>query len=282
MVLDRDRTEVRHNSEWLAPLMMEDIIRLTRATTVARVLERDDFSKRYAAGDQITLTELLYPLMQAYDSVAVDADVELGGTDQLFNLLLARDVQQAYGVAPQVALTMPILPGTDGVKRMSKSEGNYIGVTEPPEEIFGKTMSVPDAAMPAYYELLLDRPLDGGLAPVQAKRALARALVERFAGPEAAREAEARFDRIHVRHDVPDDVEEWPLPAAGGDVHLPALLAEAFGISRSEARRLLAQGGVKVDGEVLAGDELDVPAERLAGRVVQLGRRRFKRFVLGS
>ncbi|HEX8073771.1 MAG TPA: tyrosine--tRNA ligase, partial [Thermoleophilaceae bacterium] len=275
-VLDPDRTEVRRNGEWL-DMSMEELFQLARTSTVAQLLERDDFAQRWTAHTPISMLELLYPLLQGYDSVAVRSDVELGGTDQLFNLLLARDVQQAYGVAPQVALTMPILPGTDGKKRMSKSEGNYIGVTEPPEEIFGKTMSVPDAAMPAYYELLLDRAFDPGAAPVEAKRALARELVARFAGEEAAREAEAHFDRVHVRHDVPESIAEHPLPAGDAAVHLPALLAEAFGISRSEARRLLGQGGVKLDGEPLSAADLDVPPDRLDGRVVQLGRRRFAR-----
>jgi tyrosyl-tRNA synthetase len=276
-VLDPGRTEVKRNGEWL-DMPAEDLFRLARTATVAQLLERDDFAQRFKAGSPISVLELLYPLLQGYDSVAIRSDVELGGTDQLFNLLLARDIQQAYGVPPQVALTMPILPGTDGRKRMSKSVGNYIGVTEPPEEIFGKTMSVPDSAMPLYYELLLDRPVDAAMPPVEAKRALARELTARFAGEDAAREAEARFDRVHVRHDVPEEIEDHPLPPEGEPVHLPALLAEAFGISRSEARRLLGQGGVKLDGEPLSDADLDVPADRLEGRVVQLGKRRFRRF----
>jgi tyrosyl-tRNA synthetase len=276
-VLDPERTEVRRNGEWL-DMPAEDLFRLARTATVAQLLERDDFAKRFGEGSPISVLELLYPLLQGYDSVAVRSDVELGGTDQLFNLLLARDIQQAYGVAPQVALTLPILPGTDGRKRMSKSEGNYIGVTEPPDEIFGKAMSVPDSAMPVYYELLLDRPIEPGVAPVEAKRALARELTARFGGEEAAREAEAHFDRIHVSRQAPEEIDEHPLPAGDEPIHLPALLAEAFGISRSEARRLLAQGGVKLDGEPLSEADLDVPAERLDGSVVQLGKRRFVRF----
>jgi tyrosyl-tRNA synthetase len=274
-VLDPERTEVRRNGEWL-DMSMEDLFRLAREATVAQLLARDDFAKRYSEGSAITILELLYPLLQGYDSVMVRSDVELGGTDQLFNLLLARDIQDRYGVPPQVAITVPILPGTDGVKRMSKSEGNYIGVTEPPAEIFGKAMSIPDEVMPLYYELLLDEPFDPGKPAVESKRALARSLVSRFAGPEADREAEARFDQVHVKHDVPDDIDEVELPDED-PVHLPALLEGAFGISRSEARRLLSQGGVKVDGEVLSGADLDVPAARLDGRVVQLGRRRFVR-----
>jgi tyrosyl-tRNA synthetase len=210
--------------------------------------------------------------------VAVRSDVELGGTDQMFNLLLGRDVQQSYGVPPQVAVTMPILPGTDGVKRMAKSEGNYIGVDEPAEEMFGKTMSVPDAVMPLYYDLLLDRPLDSSQPPVEAKRTLARELTARFAGEDAAAAAEEHFDRLHVSHEMPDEIEDAVLPGEN-PIHLPALIADAFGISRSEARRLLTQGAVRLDGtEVLSEADLDVPAERLDGRVIQVGKRRFKRF----
>ena len=275
-VLDPERTEIRRNGEWL-DMSMEDLFRLAREATVAQLLARDDFAKRYSEGSAITILELLYPLLQGYDSVMVRSDVELGGTDQLFNLLLARDIQERYGVPPQVAITVPILPGTDGVKRMAKSDGNYIGVTEPPAEIFGKAMSIPDEVMPLYYELLLDEPLDPEAPAVESKRALARALVARSAGPEAASEAEARFDQVHVRHDVPQDIDEVELPDED-PVHLPALLEGAFGISRSAARRLLSQGGVKVDGEVLSDADLDVPLARLDGRVLQLGKRRFARF----
>ncbi len=179
LVLDRERTEVRRNSEWLAGLTLADLIELTRATTVARILERDDFSKRFSAGEQITLTELLYPLMQAYDSVALDADVELGGTDQLYNLLMGRHVMEYYGKSPQCVLTTPLLVGTDGERKMSKSLGNYIGVTDPPKEMFGKAMSIPDHLMPEYYSLVLDSPMPEA-APVEQKRELARSLVGAF------------------------------------------------------------------------------------------------------
>jgi tyrosyl-tRNA synthetase len=275
-VLDPARTELRRNGEWL-DMPAEDLFRLARTSTVAQVLERDDFAKRYAARAPISILELLYPLLQGYDSVEVRSDVELGGTDQKFNLLLARDIQGAYGVPPQVAVTMPILPGIDGVKRMSKSEGNYVGVAEAPEEQFGKLMRIPDAVMPAYYELLLGGGFDPARPAVESKRALAAAIVERFHGPEAAVAAEAHFDRLHVERALPTDIEEAPLP--GSDpVHLPALLREHFGISSSEARRLLAGGGVRLDGEQLAGGDLDVPAERLDGAVLQVGKRRHKRF----
>ena len=184
-VLDPDRTETRHNGEWL-DMPAEDLFRLARTATAAQILERDDFAKRYAAGEPISVLELLYPLLQGFDSVAVRADVELGGTDQKFNLLLARDVQQAYGVEPQAAITMPILPGIDGVRRMSKSLGNYVALTDAPEEMFGKLMRVPDDAMPVYYELLLDEELDQGRPPVESKRAMARALTARIHGEDAA------------------------------------------------------------------------------------------------
>jgi tyrosyl-tRNA synthetase len=279
-ILDPERTEIRRNGEWL-DMPAEDLFRLARTATVAQILERDDFSKRWQAREPISVLELLYPLLQGYDSVATEADVELGGTDQKFNLLLGRDVQAAYGVKPQSILTMPILPGIDGVQRMAKSLGNYVGVTDPPEEIFGKLMRVPDEAMGTYYELLLGRPLDPDRPAVESKRALAREICARYHGEQAAREAEAHFDRLHVERGLPDEVEEAALP--GDDpVHLPALIRDHFGVSGSEARRLLAQGGVKLDGEVLDGGELDVPAARLDGAVLQLGKRRFKRFRGGA
>jgi tyrosyl-tRNA synthetase len=278
-VLDRERTEVRRNSEWL-DMPMEDLLRLVRNVTLARVTERDDFAQRIAEGRPISVLELLYPVMQGYDSVAVKADVELGGTDQKFNLLLGRDVQQAYGQKPQAILTMPILPGTDGDRRMSKSYGNYIGVTEPPEEIFGKTMRVPDSAMGTYYELLLGVEANPAMSAVEQKRALARALVVRFHGAAAAAEAEQHFDRLHREHRPPEEIEEVELSRgdlANGVVHLPALLADHFGLSRSEARRLLGQGGVRLDGEALGPQELDVAPDRLDGGVLQVGRRKFRR-----
>jgi tyrosyl-tRNA synthetase len=276
-VLDRDATEVRRNSEWL-DMPMEDLFRLARTSTVAQLLERDDFANRYAGGEPISVLELLYPLLQGYDSVVIRADVELGATDQKFNVLLAREIQRAYGVEAQSILTMPILPGIDGVQKMSKSLGNYVGVNDPPEEIYGKLMRVPDEAMPIYYELLLDEPLDTSLPPRDAKRAMARALTARYHSEEAAAAAEERFDAVHVRHELPDEIEDHAFAANGDDaVHLPALLADAFGVSRSEARRLLGQAGVKLDGEPLDDSALDLPAERLDGAVIQLGKRRHKR-----
>ena len=271
-VLDPERTVVRRNGEWL-DMPMEDLFRLARTSTVAQLLERDDFAKRYAGGEPISILELLYPLMQGYDSVAIRADVELGGTDQSFNLLLAREIQKAYGVEPQSMLTTPILPGIDGVQKMSKSLDNYVGVDDPPEEMFGKLMRVPDSAMPTYYELLLDEAPQAD--PRDAKRHMAHALTARYHGEEAADAAQDRFDTVHVRHELPDDIEDFSYSEDNGQVHLPALIAEAFGLSRSEARRLLAQGGVKLDGTEL--DALDVPADQLDGVVLQVGKRRFKR-----
>jgi tyrosyl-tRNA synthetase len=277
-VLDPDRTEVRRNSEWLA-MGSDDLFRLVRRFTVARLLEREEFSRRMQAGEPISVLELLYPVLQGYDSVAVEADVEVGGTDQKFNLLFGRDVQEAFGQPAQSVLTMPILPGTDGVRRMSKSLGNYVGVTDAPEEMFGKLMSVPDAAMGEYYRLLLGAQLDPDRHPGEAKRELARRLVERFHGADAAAASEERFDQLHVRREIPGEVAEAVVEASGpnGSVHLPALLAEHFDLSRSEARRLIDQGGVRIGGRVLEAGRLDVPASELDEQVLQVGKRRHKR-----
>jgi tyrosyl-tRNA synthetase len=275
-VLDPERLEVRFNSEWL-DMSMADLFRLARTTTVAQLLERDDFAKRFTAREPISLLELLYPLLQGYDSVAVRADVELGGTDQKFNLLLGRHIQRLYGQPEQVILTMPLLTGTDGERKMSKSVGNYVGVTDPPAEMYGKTLSIPDTSLGSWYQLLLGSAPPAGASPREAKRALARALVERFYGPEAAREAEAEFDRLFVEHRPPEDMPTVYWPADRPEVHLPALLAEAFGISTSEARRSLAQAGVKLDGEPVARGVLDLPAADVDGKVLQLGKRRFAR-----
>jgi tyrosyl-tRNA synthetase len=275
-VLDRNRLEVRFNSEWL-DMSMARLFELLRTTTVAQLLERDDFAKRFAAGAPISVLELLYPLLQGYDSVAIDADVELGGTDQKFNLLLARDIQRHFGKSEQVILTMPLLTGTDGQRKMSKSLGNHIGVTESPEEIYGKTLSIPDEAIEPWFRLLLGSEPPGELGPRDAKRALARALVGRFHTEEAAQAAEEAFDRVHVRHELPTVLPEVAWETANGTVHLPALLAKAFGVSTSEARRGLSHGGVKLDGAPVAAGALDVPVEAVHGKVVQFGKRRFAR-----
>jgi tyrosyl-tRNA synthetase len=271
-----DRLVVRHNSEWL-DMHMEELLTLVRSTTVAQLLERDDFAKRFAAGEPLSVLELLYPLMQGYDSVAIEADVELGGTDQKFNLLLGRDIQRFYGVPAQSVLTTPLLVGIDGERKMSKSFDNYIGVTEPPGEMYGKTMSIPDSALESWYTLLLGREPDPLVGPRDAKRALARAIVERYHGADAAASAEEAFDRIHLRRERPLEPPTVQWPADGGEVHLPALLAEAFGVSTSEARRSLAQGGVRLDGQRVENGTLDVPADQVDGKLIQLGKRRFAR-----
>jgi tyrosyl-tRNA synthetase len=271
-IIDPGRTEVRFNGEWLAGLDFAEILRLTRTTTLAQILERDDFAKRYAARAPISVSELLYPLMQAYDSVAVQADVELGGTDQLYNLLTGREVMAAYGLDPQVALTVEYLVSWDGAG-MSASRGNYIGLKEAPEEQFGKTMRIPDNLLEQWYRLVMER---DQLAsdPLEAKLELARFIVERSHGPEAAGLAEAHFTRVVREGSAPDEIPEHLLPDAE-PVHLPTLLGAAFGLSTSEARRLIAQGAVRVDGEVVR--ELDHPREALADAVVQAGKRRFVR-----
>jgi tyrosyl-tRNA synthetase len=272
-ILDRQRTEIRFNGEWLGRLDYAEIVRLTRIGTVARLLERDDFAKRFAAQEPISVSELLYPFAQGYDSVAVRADVEVGGSDQLYNLLMGRDVMAFYGLEPQAVITYELLVGTDGVDKMSKSVGNYVGIDEPPEEMFGKTMSIPDTAIGQWWRLGLDREPPPG-EPMEAKLALARGLVERYHDAAAARRAEEHFTRVVREGKAPEDVPEMALPD-GDPVHLPAVLSGAFGISTSEARRLIEQGAVKVGGEVPA--ELDLPRVRLENALVQAGKRRFVR-----
>ena len=273
-IIDPERTEVRFNSEWLGELDYAEIVRLTRTATVARLLERDDFAKRFAAQQPISISELLYPIMQGYDSVAVEADIELGGTDQLYNLLMGREVQQAYGQEAQVALTVELLVSWDG-QLMSQSKGNYIGLAEAPEEQFGKAMRIPDADLDQWYRLVMDQSGAPAGDPLDAKLALARFIVSRSHGEDAAEEAEAHFTRVVREGRAPDDVPEAPLPE-GDPVHLPAVLVEVLGIgTTSDARRLLGQGAVRVDDEVVT--DLDVPRKRLAGALLQAGKRRYVR-----
>jgi tyrosyl-tRNA synthetase len=273
-ILIPEQTEVRFNGEWLAKVDFAEVLRLTRIVTVARILERDDFANRFAAQQPISVSELLYPLMQAYDSVAVEADVELGGTDQLYNLLTGRDVMEAYGLEPQVVLTTPLIHSWDGTK-MSGSKGNYIALSEDPNEQFGKTMRLPDELLDTYYRLVMEQEPPSG-DPLQAKLKLARFIVERAHSAEAATQAEEHFTRVVREGEPPADVPEGQLPR-DDPVHLPALLVEHFGVgSTSEARRLISQGGVKIDGEPAAG--FDVPRASLDGALVQAGKRRFMRF----
>jgi tyrosyl-tRNA synthetase len=287
---DPERLEVRRNSEWL-DMPMADLLTLVGTTTAAQLLERDDFAKRWSANEPISMLELMYPLLQGYDSVAIDADVELGGTDQKFNLLLGRDIQRAYGKPQQAILTMPILVGVDGHQKMSKSLGNQIGVTDVPEEMYGKTMSIPDEALGAYYRLLIDArargagTLSGAEAgdpsPRDAKRALARRLVAWLYSEEAASEAESHFDRVFVQRGVPDEVQEARFECAEGVVHLPGLIAHEFGVSRSEARRMIDQGGVTLGDESIAPGRHDVPCEQANGLILKVGKRRFRRLRAG-
>ena len=273
-ILDPARTEVRYNGEWLSKVDFAEVLRLTRAVTVARILERDDFAKRFAAQQAISVSELLYPLMQAYDSVAVEADVELGGTDQLYNLLTGRDVMEAYGLPPQIVLTTPLIESWDGTK-MSGSKGNYIALVEDPNEQFGKTMRLPDEMLSDYYRLVMEQEAPAG-DPMEAKLALARFIVTRAHGAEAAAAAEAHFTRVVREHQAPDDVPEADLPP-DDPVHLPRLLVDFFDSpSTSQSRALISQGGVKIDGEPVT--ELDIPRARLEGALVQAGKRRFMRF----
>ena len=273
VILDPDRTEVRYNGEWLSKLTYAEVVALARTITVARILERDDFDKRFKANEPISVSELLYPLMQAYDSVAINADVELGGTDQLYNLLAGREVMPHYGLEPQVILTTPLLVSWDGAK-MSSSMGNNIPLTAAPEEMFGRTMRISDDQLPQWYELVRERPAPEG-DPLEAKLALARFIVARSHGAEAAKAGEDHFTRVVREGGAPEDVPDLPLPD-GDPVHLPALLVDGLGIaSTSEARRLIQQGAVKLNGAPATG--LDLPRQELVGALLQAGKRRFAR-----
>ncbi len=293
-ILDPEKTTLRYNSEWILALNMESLLKLTAQFTVARILERDDFHNRYANSLPISLHEFLYPVMQAYDSVVIEADVELGGTDQLFNLLAGRELMEKMGMEPQVCLTLPLLEGTDGVKKMSKSYGNYVGLTDEPSDMFGKIMSIPDELMVKYYRLASTVPVDeidkieAGLAadelhPNKVKRALARNIVAAYYDEGAATAAEEQFDLVFKRHDVPDDVPEFAAdltPNEDGLVYVAKLLHDA-GMAQSvgEARRLIDGGGVKVNGEPLAPKSYNVEPALLEHAVIQVGKRKFVKLV---
>jgi tyrosyl-tRNA synthetase len=280
LVLDVDRAEIRYNSEWLGVLSMQEVLQLTSQVTVAQMLEREDFDARYREGRPISVVEFLYPLMQAMDSVAINADVEMGGTDQTFNLLMGREIQRAYGQDPQVVFTMPLIEGTDGKRKMSKSFDNYVALTEPPEEMFGKLMSIPDELIDKYTELCTDlEPVDGH--PNERKRRMARAVVDLYHGSGTGEDAEARFDQVFKRREVPDDVQEVAVPESAfkdGRISVALLLAGIrLASSNSEARRLIKQGGVKIDGRTVEDPEAVVDPPALAGKVVQVGQRRMVR-----
>jgi tyrosyl-tRNA synthetase len=285
-ILLPERLEVRRNSEWLATMGIEDVLRLASRTTVARMLERDDFAKRYTGGAPISVMEFLYPLLQGWDSVMVQADIELGGTDQLWNLLLARQLQQQEGQPPQVAITMPLLVGLDGTQKMSKSLGNHVGIDEPPAEQFGKLMSLPDEMMPDYFALTTDGSFDDvrALAPVEQKRALGRAVVDRYHGVGAGEAAEAEFDRVFKAHDAPTEIPEHVLDvseARDGRIFLVNVLRQA-GLVRSnkEGRRLVEQGGVRRDGEPVSDADASATPAELDGVTLQVGRRKWVRIRL--
>jgi tyrosyl-tRNA synthetase len=293
-VLDMDKVELTRNGDWLGPLRMDEVLRLTATVTVARMLERDDFSRRYLANEPISMLEFMYPLLQGYDSVAVRADVELGGTDQKFNLLMGRTIMEAYGAPPQTILTVPLLVGTDGEQKMSKTYGNYIGVNDHPDEMFGKMMSIPDELMVTYCSLLtdagrreveaLERGLeDGTYHPAQAKRDLAEKLVSLYHSATLAAEARVRFDRVFREKERPDVLPESSLPAEAirnGMVWLPRLLTGlGLASSNGEARRLVEQGGVRLDGTVLEDPEAEFDPATLGGAVLQVGKRKFLRLI---
>jgi tyrosyl-tRNA synthetase len=276
-ILDRAKTEVRLNGEWLAKLSFAEVVRLTRMLTVSRLLERDDFAKRFAAHEPISLSEMLYPPMQAYDSVAIDADVEIGGTDQLYNLLTGRDVMERYGKEPQLVVTYPLLVGLDGVEKMSKSRGNYIGILEPPEEMFGKTMSIPDEALPQWWDLVAgggDHPAD----PMEWKLELARRVTGRWHGEEGAGAGEEHFSRVVRRHEAPAEMPDLTVEPGNGTVYLPAVLQQAFGQSGGHWRRQIDQGGVRLNGEPVA--RYEVAAATVGDAVLQAGKRQFVRLHL--
>jgi tyrosyl-tRNA synthetase len=315
-ILDEDQEllEVRYNGEWL-DMPMTELLSLVRTTTVAQLLERDDFAKRFGANEPISLLELLYPPLQGYDSVAIDSDIELGGTDQKFNLLLGRDIQRSYGKPEQSILTMPLLVGIDGTRKMSKSLGNQIGITDPPQEMYGKAMSIPDGVVGEYRRLLLDDaggagggkalagsggqdqagespgdasgsgsgegagagPQSAGTAARDAKRALARDLVAWLYSDEDAAAAAQHFERVFVSHEAPEEIEEASFVAEDGNVQLPGVIAAAFGVSSSEARRLIDQGGVTLGEASVAAGEYSVPSARADGQVLKVGKRRFRR-----
>jgi tyrosyl-tRNA synthetase len=293
-VLDMEKAELTHNSDWLAPLRMEEVLRLTAAVTVARMLERDDFSRRYQANEPVSMLEFMYPLLQGYDSVAVRADVELGGTDQKFNLLMGRTIMESYGLAPQSILTVPLLVGLDGEQKMSKSYGNYVGVHDAPEEMFGRIMSMPDSLMVTYWSLLtgasrhevesIERRLESGeYHPAEAKRDLADRLVTLYHSHESADDARAHFDRVFREKEQPAEMVEASVPGEvvqNGLVWLPRLLT-ALGLASSngEARRLIEQGGVKLNDDTVHDASVELDLSALRGTVVQVGKRKFIRIV---
>jgi tyrosyl-tRNA synthetase len=293
MILSKERLEIRYNAEWLESIDMDGILRLTSSYTVARMLEREDFANRYAAGRPISIMEFMYPLFQGYDSIAVEADVELGGSDQLFNLLVGRELQRSWGQTPQLVMTLPLLEGLDGVKKMSQSLGNYVGITDEPAEMFGKLMRIPDELIGKYLRLctpltsdevaVIERDLAvGSVLPADQKRRMARSVVEVYNGEAAGTEAEDAFNRVHRDHSLPETIDDIPIPSEAADdegvVWLPRLLvALGRAPSHSEARRMLQQGGVRLDSEPVTDPDFEAHRDEYLGRVLQVGRRWFGR-----
>jgi len=288
-ILDRKKTKIVYNSEWLSKMSFEDVIKLSAKYTVARMLERDDFTKRYKAGEPISMHELLYPLAQAMDSVAIESDVELGGTDQKFNLLVGRDIQREFGIEPQVILTMPLLVGTDGVEKMSKSYGNYIGISEEPKDIFGKTLSIPDKLIYIYFELATDVPNDKlseikitlndeVTNPRDLKRELAKKLVEMYYDSESALNAEKEFDNIFVNKGLPDEIEEYKIDDNIKEIGILELINKVnFAPSKQEARRLVQQGGVTIDGEKISDINAVIKIDK--EKILKVGKRKFVKII---
>ncbi len=289
-ILDRGKTRIVYNSEWLSKMSFEDVIKLSAKYTVARMLERDDFTKRFKAGEPISMHELLYPLAQAMDSVAIESDVELGGTDQKFNLLVGRDIQREFGIEPQVILTMPLLVGTDGVEKMSKSYGNYVGISEEPKDIFGKTLSIPDTLIYTYFELATDVPnellseiktklSDGVTNPRDIKRALAKKLVEMYYNADVALNAEREFDNIFVNKGLPDEIEEYKLDNSNKEINIIELISKVnFAPSKQEARRLVQQGGVTIDGEKISDINAVIKFDK--DKILKVGKRKFVKIII--
>jgi len=287
-ILHKEKTKIVYNSEWLSKMSFEDVIKLSSKYTVARMLERDDFTKRFKSGMAISIHELLYPLAQAMDSVAIKSDVELGGTDQKFNLLVGRDIQREFDIEPQVILTMPLLVGTDGVEKMSKSYDNYIGITESPQEIFGKTLSISDDLIYTYFELATDvsnqklqeikkQLEDPKVNPRDLKRELARTLVRMYHSEDAARQAESEFDKIFVKKDIPDDINEFKLRGKKEIGIIDLILEVKFAPSKSEAKRLITQGGVSLNGKKI--EDINHSIKLNGDKILKVGKRKFVKII---
>ncbi len=288
-ILNNEKAKIVYNSEWLGKMSFEDVIKLSSKYTVARMIERDDFTKRFKSGEPISLHEFLYPLAQAMDSVAIKSDVELGGTDQKFNLLVGRDIQREFGMEPQVILTMPLIVGTDGVEKMSKSYNNYIGISESPKEIFGKTLSIPDSLIYNYYELATDIPgvelknireqlNDAKINPRDLKRQLAKTLVAMYYSDLAAKEAEEEFDKIFIKKEIPEDIPEFKINGDTKEIGIMDLLVKVnFAPSKGEARRLITQGGVSLDGEKI--DDISAIINLKSESILKVGKRKFIKII---